>query len=443
VFGPREDEAQHQEQLARLSGLTPVRRRSTNVTSPGSEKTRNPDQLIDGDAAARQRRALETQHALAKERQAARQLELDLKYTADHVKSLIIPVSLTMLAVVATVKAVTSYSSKESTLAYTPYENTGCEEDEETGECKETDDSDRLSGALLNVLIVIVILIVMTFALVICFKKKWYRAMNAFLILSTLMITGYIFYTFMTELLSAQNTVMSWPTLAFIIWQFMVGGMLAIHYKAPLRVRQFYLIAVSVLMALVFIKLLPDWTAWILLGAVACYDLVAVLCPCGPLNMLIEEVQASGRDFLPELVYSSTIIFPVSMMADSVQPRTQQGDRALNQNLLTGEAAARQRSAPQKEEEEEDTGVKLGLGDFIFYSVLVGKAATKTDWSVVFACYMGIIVGLCLTIFILAIFQRPLPALPISIFLALIFYFTTSITLSEYLGHLTTNELFI
>lgn len=75
-----------------------------------------------------------------------------------------------------------------------------------------------------------------------------------------------------------------------------------------------------------------------------------------------------------------------------------------------------------------EPGVSIGLGDFIFYSLLVGLCAKGRDlrdfYSIV-ATLDAIIIGLLLTLIILATIKRALPALPISIALGMISAGTT------------------
>lgn len=91
-------------------------------------------------------------------------------------------------------------------------------------------------------------------------------------------------------------------------------------------------------------------------------------------------------------------------------------------------AASQPPNQPDELEDEEDaarSGLKLGLGDFVFYSVMCSRAAMR-DWVTTIAVSLSAISGLISTIFLLVMFRKALPALPISIALGIIFYFGTT-----------------
>ncbi|KAG7033620.1 Presenilin-like protein, partial [Cucurbita argyrosperma subsp. argyrosperma] len=83
-------------------------------------------------------------------------------------------------------------------------------------------------------------------------------------------------------------------------------------------------------------------------------------------------------------------------------------------------------------------GIRLGLGDFVFYSVLVGRAAMY-DLMTVYACYLAIISGLGCTLILLSVCHRALPALPISITLGVMFYFLTRLVMEPFVVGTATN----
>lgn len=247
--------------------------------------------------------------------------------------------------------------------------------------------------------------------------------------------------------------------ILFKIMKNIFTGLICIHWKGPIKLQQAYLVFVSALMALIFIKYMPPWTTWAVLIVISLWDLFAVLAPFGPLRILVETAQERNEQIMPSLIYSAGVVYTLVGMADTAQPQNRDSDAGFTRNWVNGDERMRRvevdnsrsgssgqvqpRPNDQELQEEEDRGIKLGLGDFIFYSILVGKASAEGDWNTTLACFVAILIGLCLTLMFLAICRRALPALPFSIAFGLVFFFLTSKVISPFTDELSARQIFI
>ncbi|KAL7161213.1 hypothetical protein ACSBR2_041797 [Camellia fascicularis] len=403
-----------------------------------------------------------------------------LESLGEEIIRIITPVSICMFLVVILVTILNNDSSSSSlsssittiaTIAYTE------------------DSSDsiwaKLEGALLNSLVFVVVITVVTFIMVLLFYFRCTKFLKYYMGFSAFLVLGFMGGEIALFLIQDFNIPIDCFTFGLVLFNFTVVGVLAVFMsKMPIFLTQAYLVVIGMLVAYWF-TLLPEWTTWVLLVALALYDLAAVLLPGGPLRLLVELAISRDED-IPALVYEARpVTYNDSVPGGGVIRRrvwrernniSSEGnenvnsesnsnlnaDSGLNSSSTLGTflgigSGQNERNLVHAEEGQVSGGdsqltaplierrinvqmhlpedavssenlalegiglgtsgaIKLGLGDFIFYSVLVGRAAMY-DFMAVYACYLAIVAGLGITLVLLAFYQKALPALPVSILL--------------------------
>ena len=91
---------------------------------------------------------------------------------------------------------------------------------------------------------------------------------------------------------------------------------------------------------------------------------------------------------------------------------------------------------------EDKNTIKLGIGDFVLYSVLVSKAA-QNSFTAFASCLLVVLSGLAATLILLAIKGKALPALPISVFLGVIGYVWSRVFLQSWLSTFLAQSVYV
>ncbi|KAL3640496.1 hypothetical protein CASFOL_015464 [Castilleja foliolosa] len=384
-----------------------------------------------------------------------------LETCGEEIVRIITPVSICMLSVVILVSILNNDSSSNGGSSITTMATIAYSEN--------TSDSiwEKLKGALLNSLVFVVVVTAVTFLLVLLFYLKCTIFLKYYMGFSAFLVLGFMGAEIALFLIQDFSFPVDCITFAIIWFNFTVLGVLAVLMsKMPLFVTQAYLVVIGMLVAYWF-TLLPEWTTWMLLVAMSLYDLAAVLLPGGPLRLLVELAMSRDEE-IPALVYEARpIINEPGRSSDEVrrrvwrEARVRMNDNERNfVNVEAGRVSGQgsELVAPLIQHLNENVvpgedevvlegiglgssgAIKLGLGDFIFYSVLVGRAAMY-DFMTVYACYLAIIAGLGVTLMLLTFYRKALPALPVSILLGVLFYLLTRLLLEDFVVQCSVNLL--
>lgn len=340
-----------------------------------------------------------------------------------------------------------------------------------------------LFASVVAVISFLISVILITFCLLCLYRYGLTRFIRYWLMLSTTVVLSLTGSTLLVKVFQFLCIPLDWISLWFMMWNFSIGGVVAVFYYAPLWLRHLYLILMSSLLSWLF-RDFPSFVVGILLVGLAIWDIYAVLSPRGPLRDMVESVYEHREETeFPSLVYDTCpydydCIREVEQMkrdqsavwnsSPSTVTNQPEEDSVIDTNAsrmeeyhtvvvddgnvgatasFSGTSTNAHIENNWAESEDSTTHeshkyIKVGLGDFVFYCVLVAKSSDSNilTW---FFCLCSVLVGFYWTLVLLLGYRKALPALPISICLGLISFWISTFATYPFSNHFASTFLLL
>ena len=334
--------------------------------------------------------------------------------------------------------------------------------------------TEKATSAVANSLVIAGVFIFTAGLTLFLVKRKHKKILSAWMQFCSLLV--YIFLgAFIVDLmLTSYQVPYDKLSLAFVLWNFGVVGVVVVYHCGAENLRRGYLICCATIVAW-FLTKLPPWTTWGLLGLVCFYDTFSVLSSKGIVFNLLsssdtaktphrteEEEEEEEMDYYNdyykddddesvEYVIPGYDEAPVHEDAPAAQPI------ALDDiEMSTASVASETPSVPavqggalcedeEEEEEEEEEEVygkqvseeedmmrglmfmtethQLGMGDFVFYALLAGRSVKSEGYLACLNTCHGILLGLTWTLYLVSAYDIALPALPLPVLLGILSHF--------------------
>ncbi|CAF0911822.1 unnamed protein product [Adineta steineri] len=297
--------------------------------------------------------------------------------------------------------------------------------------------------SFLIALIIIGIIALVTCLLVIFVYYGCMKCLYIYLFITVICVFSLLNISILSMIIAQLNCSIDWLTILFYVYNILSIAILSMFWLSPDIIKQIVTIYQCIIMILYVLKIAPEWIAWALLPLLAIWDMIAVLLPFGPLYLLINLFQKRKLQVPSMMIYTTGIWFKNQNMNNlsrkkSLIPSFQYWSSLnllfISPNILTyfykekidnNNNKNTNASSNKSSRKTKTRKSMLGLGDFIFYSILLSKTVFTSECNIfaIIIVYLCIIMGMLGTTIVLLILNRPLPALPISLLIGLAAFF--------------------